>query len=84
MSTKKAKTAKTPKTDEELSAANLPKIQLALTNTILSRVQDGTADAALLNVARQLLKDNNIVASHTGKDRKKLTNLAKEVPFPTE
>lgn len=80
MSTKK-KTADKPKKDELGSI--LSQMHLDLARELHARVKSGTSDAATLNVARQMLKDNNIKPSHSGKDREALKELA-DLPFPTE
>jgi len=55
-------------------------IQLELAKALLARIKDGGASAADLNVARQLLKDNNIQAA-TPKANPALDMLA-SMPFP--
>jgi hypothetical protein len=45
----------------ELTLAQLlDQLQLHLAKDLLKRIQDGTASASELNVARQLLKDNHV------------------------
>ena len=55
------------------------KMQVALTKDLLARIEAGTATAAELNVARQLLKDNGIDSVPT-KDNG-LEGLSKILPF---
>lgn len=55
------------------------KMQTALANDLLIRIESGTATAAELNVARQFLKDNGIDAVPT-KDNG-LEGLAQILPF---
>ena len=54
----------------------------ALASDLLRRIQDGSATAADLSVARQFLKDNGIdaLAQHS----EPLANLAKSLPFGLE
>jgi hypothetical protein len=54
----------------------------ALANDLLRRIQDGSATAADLSVARQFLKDNGIDA--TAQQSEPLLNLAKTLPFDPE
>lgn len=71
----------TKKKPDEVSKV-LSDIQLTLAQELLAQIKTGTADAATMNVARQLLKDNNIQVSLKGKDRTALHLLKDRVPFP--
>lgn len=55
------------------------KLHEALASDLLRRIEDGSATAADLSVARQFLKDNGIDA--TAKQSEPLANLAKTLPF---
>lgn len=76
MSTKKKRDAEQEKADL------LSDIMLELLKDLKARVAGGTADAATLNVARQLLKDNNVQVSLKGEDKQEADKLGKLVPFP--
>lgn len=62
------------KTDEILAL-----LHSEVAATLLEKVRGGDATAADLNVARQLLKDNNITS--VPKPGDPLTNLVHELPF---
>jgi len=55
------------------------KLHEALASDLLRRIEDGSATAADLSVARQFLKDNGIDAM--AKQSEPLANLAKTLPF---
>jgi hypothetical protein len=61
--------------DNTLSA-----LQIALADELLKRVSAGTATAADLNVARQLLKDNNVQSLPQANPS--LGGLRLALPFP--
>lgn len=61
----------------------LSDIQKQMAEHLLTRIKSGEATAAELNVARQLLKDNNIQAG-TAHVQQPLMRLADSLPFPTE
>jgi hypothetical protein len=63
-------------------ADTLSNIQEALTKELLRRIAEGTATSADLNIARQLLKDNNIDATITPDSS--LATLGKILPFDRE
>lgn len=67
---------------EQEKADLLSEITLSLLKELRGRITSGAADAATLNVARQLLKDNNIQVSYKGDDKKEADKLGKLVPFP--
>jgi hypothetical protein len=54
----------------------------AIASDLLRRIQDGSATAADLSVARQFLKDNGIDAM--AQQSEPLANLAKTLPFSSE
>lgn len=54
-------------------------LQTALVTQLLVRIADGSATAADLNVARQLLKDNNISAAD--KPGSPISDLSHQLPF---
>lgn len=59
--------------------ADLPQMLNDLVVTIHNRIKSGEADAATLNVARALLKDNGIQARAAKESP--LGNLADSLPF---
>ena len=63
----------------ELNEELLGSIHTALTEELLNRIQTGVATPTDLNVARQMLKDNNItVTPATGPP---LLNILDELPY---
>jgi len=60
----------------------LASLHTALASDLLRRIEDGSAQAADLSVARQFLKDNGIDA--LASSSKPLANLAKTLPFLAE
>jgi hypothetical protein len=54
----------------------------AVASDLLRRIEDGSATAADLSVARQFLKDNGIDAMASQSEP--LANLAKSLPFDPE
>ncbi len=56
------------------------KLHAALVKDLLKRIKDGTATAADLGVARQLLKDNGIDVN-SARANKPLQELADTLPF---
>ena len=63
----------------ELNEELLGSIHTALTEELLTRIQTGVATPTDLNVARQMLKDNNItVTPATGSP---LLNILDELPY---
>ncbi len=59
----------------------LGQLQIELAQKLLARIQSGEATAADMNVARQLLKDNNIQAA-TPQANPGLAGLRLALPFP--
>ena len=57
----------------------LSTLHTALASDLLRRVQDGSATAADLGVARQFLKDNGIDA--LASQSEPMANLARSLPF---
>lgn len=53
----------------------------ALTDELVRRIKDGSATAADLSVARQMLKDNHIESIPTAGSP--LANLRDSLPFPS-
>lgn len=63
---------------------NFQKLHEELTKQLLKRVEEGTATAADLNVARQWLNDNKVAADpNTNKGLKALADGMKSLPFET-
>ena len=60
----------------------LESIHSALASTLLQRIQDGSATATDLNVARQFLKDNGIDCAPDASAP--MLNLARIMPFDEE
>jgi hypothetical protein len=60
----------------------LEDIHTALASSLLQRIQEGTATATDLNVARQFLKDNGIDCAPDASVP--MLNLAKIMPFDEE
>ena len=60
----------------------LEAIHTALAQSLLQRIQDGSATATDLNVARQFLKDNGIDCAPDASVP--MLNLAKIMPFDEE
>ena len=54
-------------------------IHSALSQELLNRIKDGEATPTDLNVARQLLKDNNITVTPAAGNP--LLNIAEELPY---
>jgi len=63
----------------ELNEEVLGSIHAALTEELLNRIQSGVATPTDLNVARQLLKDNNITV--TPAVGSPLLNILDELPY---
>lgn len=61
----------------------LRQIQLKMAQELLHRIESGEATAQEMNVARQLLNDNHIVAATTLANPH-IMRLADVLPFPTE
>jgi hypothetical protein len=59
----------------------LAEMNIKLTKELLNRIESGAATPADLNVARQLLKDNNVQAAKPTANPMML-RLAEHVPFP--
>lgn len=60
----------------------LEQIHTALCQELLRKIQDGSASATELNVARQMLKDNGIDCAPMASQP--MLNLAKIMPFDEE
>lgn len=60
----------------------LEKIHNALAEELLKKIEDGSASATELNVARQFLKDNGIDCAPSVNTP--ILNLAKIMPFDEE
>lgn len=60
----------------------LEAIHGALASTLLQKIQDGSATATDLNVARQFLKDNGIDCAPAASQP--MLNLARIMPFDEE
>jgi hypothetical protein len=60
----------------------LESIHTALASSLLQRIQDGSATATDLNVARQFLKDNGIDCAPDASQP--MLHLAKIMPFDEE
>jgi hypothetical protein len=60
----------------------LEQIHTALCQELLRKIQDGSATATELNVARQMLKDNGIDCAPSASQP--MLNLAKIMPFDEE
>jgi len=69
---------------DESRSIKMEGLQDLLIDTFIDRIQSGEDTPALLNAARQLLKDNNISAAVT--KGSPLDNLVKILPFddPTD
>jgi len=67
---------------ENLNEEVLGSIHEALANELLSRIKNGEATPTDLNVARQLLKDNNITVTPAAGNP--LLNIAEELPYDAE
>jgi len=63
----------------DLSEETLSKIHESLASELLTRIQEGTATPTDLNVARQMLKDNNITISPAASSP--LVNILEELPY---
>jgi hypothetical protein len=63
----------------ELNEEVLGSIHTALTEELLNRIQTGVATPTDLNVARQMLKDNNITV--TPASGSPLLNILDELPY---
>jgi hypothetical protein len=63
----------------ELNEEVLGSIHAALTEELLNRIQTGVATPTDLNVARQMLKDNNITV--TPASGSPLLNILDELPY---
>jgi len=63
----------------ELNEELLGSIHAALTEELLNRIQTGVATPTDLNVARQMLKDNNITV--TPASGSPLLNILDELPY---
>ncbi|QDP52153.1 MAG: hypothetical protein Unbinned3138contig1002_31 [Prokaryotic dsDNA virus sp.] len=63
----------------DLSEETLAKIHESLASELLTRIQEGTATPTDLNVARQMLKDNNITVS--AESSSPLINIAEDLPY---
>lgn len=61
----------------------LSDIQIKMAEELLKRIESGSATAADLQVARQLLRDNNIQAGRP-QANPSLMRIAQTLPFPTE
>ncbi len=64
---------------ETLNEEVLGSIHEALAQELLNRIKDGEATPTDLNVARQLLKDNNITVTPAAGNP--LLNIAEELPY---
>ena len=64
---------------QELNEETLGQIHAALASELLNRIRDGEATPTDLNVARQMLKDNNITV--TPASRSPLLNILEELPY---
>jgi hypothetical protein len=64
---------------ENLDEGVLGEIHNALSNELLNRIRSGEATPTDLNVARQMLKDNNITV--TPALGNPLLNIAEELPY---
>jgi|TARA_B100001964_G_C13662414_1_gene349620 hypothetical protein len=62
-----------------MSDKKLSQLHDLLIDELTTRIQSGDAKSADLNIARQLLKDNNIEALPT--TNSKLKSLIEELPF---
>lgn len=60
----------------------LEELHGALVKALVEKVKNGTATAADLGVARQLLRDNNVDA--IPKEGSPLDDLHKSLPFPSK
>ena len=65
-----------------MSDKKLSQLHNLLIDELTTRIQSGDAKSADLNIARQLLKDNNIEALPT--TNSKLKSLIEELPFDDE
>lgn len=63
----------------EISEEVLSQIHESLAKELLSRIQEGVATPTDLNVARQMLKDNNITVS--AESSSPLINIAEDLPY---
>ena len=66
----------------DLNEELLGKIHESLSEELLNRIQTGVATPTDLNVARQLLKDNNITVTPAAGNP--LLNIAEELPYDAE
>ena len=64
---------------QELNEETLGKIHDALSSELLNRIRSGEATPTDLNVARQMLKDNNITV--TPASGSPLLNILEELPY---
>jgi len=64
---------------QELNEETLGQIHAALASELLNRIRDGEATPTDLNVARQMLKDNNITV--TPASGSPLLNILEELPY---
>ena len=64
---------------EELQEKVLGDIHSALSEELLNRIRSGVATPTDLNVARQMLKDNNITITPAAGNP--LLNIAEELPY---
>lgn len=67
---------------ENLQEKILGDIHTALSEELLNRIRSGEATPTDLNVARQMLKDNNITI--TPASGNPLLNIAEELPYEEE
>ena len=63
----------------EITEETLGQIHEALATELLTRIKEGTATPTDLNVARQMLKDNNITVSVESSSP--LLNIAEDLPY---
>lgn len=63
----------------DIAEETLAKIHESLASELLTRIQEGTATPTDLNVARQMLKDNNITVS--AESSNPLINIAEDLPY---
>jgi hypothetical protein len=64
---------------QELNEETLGQIHAALASELLNRIRDGEATPTDLNVARQMLKDNNITV--TPASGSPLLKILEELPY---
>ena len=67
---------------ENLQEKVLGDIHSALSEELLNRIRSGEATPTDLNVARQMLKDNNITITPVASNP--LLNIAEELPYEEE